>query len=196
MLLDLTFMLHNETQERSQAANERMPSWSALEDQDFPGSLPDTTTTSARSSSIPFPSSHVARTQSELQLSLDQAAAEKRDAEMFYRLVNGIRERHACDEQQMALSEKSIASIIQTRLGNRGNNSSSSSRQDVSPDDNNWRLLHAARETISDTTATAQSDEWSITGFDESAHQQAPLQPSDGHEDDHDDADEIFDMEL
>jgi hypothetical protein len=47
----------------------------------------------SRSSNIPLPSSHVVRTQSELQLSLDEAAAEQRDATMFYRVLNGLRER-------------------------------------------------------------------------------------------------------
>jgi hypothetical protein len=48
----------------------------------------------AHSPNIPLPSSHVHRTQSEIQLSIDEAAAEQRDFHMFYRLVNGIRQRH------------------------------------------------------------------------------------------------------
>lgn len=49
-----------------------------------------------RSSShtIPLPSSHIPRTQSELQLCDDMAAAEWRDLCMFHRVVNGIREKH------------------------------------------------------------------------------------------------------
>ena len=46
-----------------------------------------------RSASIPLPSSHIDRTQSELQLCVDEAAAEQREISMFYRVVNGIRER-------------------------------------------------------------------------------------------------------
>jgi len=57
---------------------------------DFNASLGPST---PRSSSIPLPSSHVHRTESEVQLFHDQAAAEERDLNMFYRLVNGIRKR-------------------------------------------------------------------------------------------------------
>jgi hypothetical protein len=50
---------------------------------------------SRRSQSIPLPSSHVHRTHSEVQLCEDMETAERRDLNMFYRLVNGIRERQA-----------------------------------------------------------------------------------------------------
>jgi hypothetical protein len=53
-----------------------------------------------KSKSIPLPSSHVHRTQSELQLCEDMETAERRDLNMFYRLVNGIRDR-----QMMLVSE-------------------------------------------------------------------------------------------
>jgi hypothetical protein len=45
------------------------------------------------SKTIPLPSSHVHRTQSELQLYEDMELAERKDMNMFYRLVNGIRDR-------------------------------------------------------------------------------------------------------
>lgn len=48
---------------------------------------------SRRSESIPLPSSHVHRTHSEVQLCEDMESAELRDLNMFYRLVNGIRDR-------------------------------------------------------------------------------------------------------
>jgi hypothetical protein len=51
------------------------------------------TSTSRHSQSIPLPRSHVHRTQSEVQLCEDMETAERRDLTMFYRLVNGIRER-------------------------------------------------------------------------------------------------------
>jgi hypothetical protein len=51
------------------------------------------TSTSRKSKSIPLPRSHVHRTQSEVQLCEDMETAERRDLNMFYRLVNGIRER-------------------------------------------------------------------------------------------------------
>jgi hypothetical protein len=58
-----------------------------------PSHVTPSSTLGKRSRSIPLPASHVSRTQSEIQLCLDQAAAEQRDAVMFYRLVRGIRER-------------------------------------------------------------------------------------------------------
>ena len=47
----------------------------------------------AQSHAIPLPASHIQRTESELQLSEDQAIAEGRDRVMFHRLVSGIRTR-------------------------------------------------------------------------------------------------------
>jgi hypothetical protein len=46
------------------------------------------------SSSIPLPSNHISRTESEAQLAVDFAAAERRDERMFQRLINGIQARH------------------------------------------------------------------------------------------------------
>eukprot|EP00529_Nitzschia_sp_RCC80_P031765 CAMPEP_0113494050 /NCGR_PEP_ID=MMETSP0014_2-20120614/28909_1 /TAXON_ID=2857 /ORGANISM="Nitzschia sp." /LENGTH=362 /DNA_ID=CAMNT_0000387935 /DNA_START=534 /DNA_END=1622 /DNA_ORIENTATION=+ /assembly_acc=CAM_ASM_000159 len=53
----------------------------------------------AMSQSMPFPSSHVHRTASEVQLCEDEEMAERRDLTMFYRLVNGIRERQTNHHQ-------------------------------------------------------------------------------------------------
>jgi len=67
-------------------------------------SIGEATGTSAagtsRSSSIPLPRSHVPRTESEVQLSNDQAAAEQREIHMFYRLVQGIRNRQTDSHRQ------------------------------------------------------------------------------------------------
>jgi hypothetical protein len=73
-----------------------------------------TTQGTNRSSNIPLPASHVPRTQSELQLTMDQQTAELRDVNMFYLLVNGIRERHPESHR----SGEGIACIIQSRLSN------------------------------------------------------------------------------
>jgi hypothetical protein len=54
------------------------------------------------SCSIPLPSSHISRTESEMQLAVDIAAAEKRDERMFHRLITGIQARH----QKQASSNK------------------------------------------------------------------------------------------
>lgn len=54
-----------------------------------------------RSRAQPLPKSHVARTQSELQLSEDMAAAEWQDLCMFYRVVGGIRaQQQQCSRRQ------------------------------------------------------------------------------------------------
>lgn len=89
------------------------------------------TVESPRSNNIPLPLWHTHRTQSEIQLCEDMETAEQRDFNMFYRLVNGIRERqmnlvrenesssaaaafynpaHALTE-----AERSLAHIIHTR---------------------------------------------------------------------------------
>ncbi|KAL3904712.1 MAG: hypothetical protein SGILL_009960 [Bacillariaceae sp.] len=70
------------------------------------GSARSSATSSRRSQSIPLPSSHVQRTHSEVQLCEDMESAERRDLNMFYRLVNGIRERqvnftHETDSQMI-----------------------------------------------------------------------------------------------
>lgn len=84
-----------------------------------------------RSQNIPLPMSHMHRTQSEVQLCEDMKTAEQRDLNMFYRLVNGIRERQmdlvrendsstaaaAFYDPAHALTEaeRSLAHIIHTR---------------------------------------------------------------------------------
>jgi len=84
-----------------------------------------------RSRNIPLPLSHMQRTQSEAQLCEDMETAEQRDLNMFYRLVNGIRERQmnlvrenesstaaaAFYDPAHALTEaeQSLAHIIHTR---------------------------------------------------------------------------------
>lgn len=173
----------------------------------FPASrafLPNTSATDARSrsSSIPLPSSHVARTQSELQLSLDQEVAEQRDIDMFYRLVNGIRDRQV---DQMSHSEQSIASIMLTRHRNLGHHTPSL-HDVVSPENATaYHWLQASSSQAQVETLEEDADEWSISGFDApvfiasqaTTHvarpTQGPLVCDHGalEEDD-----EIFDMEL
>jgi len=84
-----------------------------------------------RSQHIPLPLSHMHRTQSEVQLCEDMETAEQRDLNMFYRLVNGIRERQMNlvreNESSVAAAafynpahglteaERSLAHIIHTR---------------------------------------------------------------------------------
>ena len=133
-----------------------------------------------------MPSSHVPRTQSELQLSLDEQAAEIRDVNMFYRLVNGIRDRH---QGKAISSAEGIAGIVQTRL------------QDVersyhSADPRELRAVPMPLLTPRVPPVvqfTDANDGWSITGFpgtlpDAGEHR------ADHHSDGEDD--DIFDMDL
>lgn len=53
-----------------------------------------TTQSTTCSSNIPLPLTHVSRTESEVQLALDIAAAERRDERMFHRLIHGMHTRH------------------------------------------------------------------------------------------------------
>ena len=59
------------------------------------------------SNNIPLPSTYVSRTESECQLAIDLATAEKRDERMFYRLINGIQDRHRQMKKKTELSTRS-----------------------------------------------------------------------------------------
>ena len=58
----------------------------------------------AASNNIPLPSTYVSRTESEVQLAMDVAAAERRDERMFHRLINGIQDRHRQIKKKTGLS--------------------------------------------------------------------------------------------
>ena len=59
------------------------------------------------SNNIPLPSTYVSRTESEVQLAMDVAAAERRDERMFHRLINGIQDRHRQMKKKAGLSTHS-----------------------------------------------------------------------------------------
>lgn len=144
-----------------------------------------------RSSSIPLPSTHVPRTESELQLSHDQAAAEQRDLHMFYRLVNGIRNRQAQEPSATSIpyhplplprvideSPPKGSNALAWQVGNN----------EPSP------LLHQQR-----------SGSWSISGFDcsgsndplsPSANAGPSIQPEDEDDALLDEDEGVFDMDL
>jgi len=126
-----------------------------------------------RSSSIPLPSSHVARTQSEVQLSIDQAAAEERDIHMFYRLVNGIRQRQNAlrsPEDHDAHSDRSIARIFQTRRAQIRSTDNMLLEEQESDQDKDHQVPHPpqwqALSSLRGRTSEISTDSWSITGFD------------------------------
>jgi hypothetical protein len=170
-----------------------------------PHSTANDTSSGHRSSSIPLPSSHVHRTQSELQLSLDQEVAEQRDVDMFYRLVNGIRDRQDRHSEQMASSsEQSIASIMLTRYRDLGRDSDPAMSH-VSPDNNgpHHGPLHMPFTSTDHgdpySMQEDEAEEWSISGFEQedsrAATTAAQLAPPPRQ--DHDtDGEEIFDLDL
>ncbi|GKY99082.1 hypothetical protein MPSEU_000863900 [Mayamaea pseudoterrestris] len=134
----------------------------------------------SRSTSIPLPTSHVQRTQSELQLDQDEEVADQRDATMFYRLVNGIRERHyGTHDEQLDHSERSLRSIMQARL-------SSEQEQARSMGGSHHFQFHQQQRmgmgvAVNHISPIAESmprnaDEWSITGFND-----PPLAPMNFH---------------
>jgi hypothetical protein len=189
--------------------NTNMPSLSSGDDSTnssplSPGALPSaskrksSSSGSSRSSSIPLPSTHVARTQSELQLYLDEEVAEQRDTNMFYRLVNGIRERQSSPTRDVdATSERCIAGIYQTRLASHVEVCERNCSFDPA-DTPNWRSLNSPRQVSEGST----NDEWSINGFDSSQHEQpnavavAITNIALHHEEDDEDDEGVFSLDL
>jgi hypothetical protein len=83
---------HRSTRIKTPEAASQTTSDCAMPLQGWGASIPSTPEQQP-SKTIPLPSSHVHRTQSELQLYEDMEVAERKDMNMFYRLVNGIRDR-------------------------------------------------------------------------------------------------------
>lgn len=104
---------------------------------------------SHRSSSIPLPASHVHRTSSELQLRLDQEVAEARDLNMFYLMVNGIREKQRSKDPD-------INEFIQARM--RAIHCSQGQQAQVTP------VLNIPSIVKVHATPTDE-DDWSVTGY-------------------------------
>jgi hypothetical protein len=127
---------------------------------------------SSRSSNIPLPSSHVARTQSEVQLCLDEEAAEQRDANMFYRLVNGIRKRQSSPTRDVDVisSERSIAGIYHSRLASHVEVTEHKYSFDLA-ETPMWQMLESTRARVSESEGSS-NDEWSLSGFDSYQHEQ------------------------
>jgi hypothetical protein len=122
MIFDMKYNLqHGEPKSKHDVGSplETMPDWPVSSSRSVPrraymmpnpsrdSSLIASTNDTIRSCSIPLPSSHVHRTASELQLSLDELVAEEKEATMFYRLVNGTRERLLTNDSQYLSSSVS-----------------------------------------------------------------------------------------
>lgn len=113
-----------------------------------------------KSQNIPLPESHVHRTQSEVQLCQDMESAEQRDLNMFYRLVNGIRDRqmHLVRDNEssnaaaayydpahgLTEAEQSLAHIIHTR---NAPVATVPSPKNININNNNNRYNHANRHS-------------------------------------------------
>lgn len=109
-----------------------------------------------KSQNIPLPESHVHRTRSEVQLCEDMESAEQRDLNMFYRLVNGIRDRqmHLVRDNEssnaaaayydpahgLTEAEQSLAHIIHTR---NAPVAAASASKNITNNNNNNRNNHA-----------------------------------------------------
>lgn len=137
---------------------------------------PQVLASTPRSSGIPLPSSHIPKTHSEIQLDIDEAAAEVRDTSMFYRVLNGIRDRQ---------QTRSIASRSRPR-----------SPIEPTSDEHRWENLEEIRGRVSD-----MSDEWSITGFGENGTagtmSTTPKTTSPADEEElADDIEGVFDLDL
>ena len=126
----------------------------------------------SRSTSIPLPASHVPKTQSELQLCIDEEAAEQRDARMFYRLVNGIRERQQQQHTEALTSvpcansfDQSISRIVQARLAPL-REVDRAGLQETRTDESVSEHIEFSQEA---------SDAWSISGYEQ--EEQTSFQP-------------------
>jgi hypothetical protein len=129
--------------------------------------------TSYRSMSIPLPSTHVARTQSEQQLCWDTEAAEQRNTNMFYRLVNGIRKRHfePTRDVDVISSERNIAGIYHSRVASKQVRVSEQNHAIDPAQTSNWQMLNSTRGRVSES-GESTNDEWSVNGFDSSQYEQ------------------------
>merc|ERR1719491_1981131 len=93
------------------------------------------TITRSSTKAISLPSSHISRTQSELQLCKDIAAAEWHENCMFDRLVNGMR-------------EKQQARRLERRNRSSSNNYSPFDTTDITTDSNSDRRIERSLENI------------------------------------------------
>lgn len=133
-------------------------------------------TSSTRSSSIPLPISHIARTQSEVQLAANLVEAEQRDVHMFYRLVNGIRERQIGSRSYSARAtehevrtERCLARILRARQARVDSSNNIMLHEELDESLPNGPSHANAVVWIPPPTQAPEnttSDGWSITGFD------------------------------
>lgn len=126
---------------------------------------------SSHSRTIQFPSSHVTRTQSELQLSEDMAAAEWKDLCMFYRVVGGIRKQQ---EQHLSSTVGGVP-IHQEQHKPRHNPVRDWTGKDVSATTDT-----AARVTPFDSSEGSSPQDRKMTPYPQSLLLKSPRRSNDG----------------
>mmetsp|Transcript_20501 Transcript_20501/g.44399 ORF Transcript_20501/g.44399 Transcript_20501/m.44399 type:complete len:233 (+) Transcript_20501:167-865(+) len=161
---------------------------------------------SYRSASIPLPESHIERTHSELQLCLDEAAAEQREILMFYRVVNGIRDRQQKLMADLPLPPNTATTTRRSLVRNRSTSFPSIVPQDdynVADNHHDYHHHYEQRTTHSSfpVSSSEAAGEWSIGGYYGEAPQQGNV-AAQGSPSPFEDASSptedqgIFDMEL
>jgi hypothetical protein len=215
MKLDLTLFLQDASEERIRKIN-FMPQPSSKDTNTWSRTLEGSSTTSdnmreqasgtlvgtrrSTTGSIPLPSSHVHRTQSEVQLSLDEEAAERRDTSMFYRLVNGIRERqhvisHDSSTNEHVESVRSITGILHTRLANIAPGALPDAGTLKSHDEEEDSESHGLTDATNDEVPRGAGG-WSITGYNHNPAANSATMATDALDKEANDDDCIFDLDF
>eukprot|EP00540_Astrosyne_radiata_P015142 CAMPEP_0116825980 /NCGR_PEP_ID=MMETSP0418-20121206/2276_1 /TAXON_ID=1158023 /ORGANISM="Astrosyne radiata, Strain 13vi08-1A" /LENGTH=185 /DNA_ID=CAMNT_0004454567 /DNA_START=190 /DNA_END=748 /DNA_ORIENTATION=+ len=135
----------------------------------------------SRTQTIPLPSYHIPKTQSEKQLCEDMAAAEWRDLCMFYRVVHGIRERQASNRQSTVYEDPTVQNIVLARhtsvpmTGTKTTLQSSSEAFLQGDNRNNGIVVGGFLNSVGPVEKEEDSsDMWSITGFDDDYPEEEP----------------------
>lgn len=160
-----------------------------------------------------MPRSHVPRTNSEAQLDEDTAAAEFRDLCMFYRVVNGIRDRQASNS--MGISDQPESENVETQKS-YGNSTTAQhnyqqnqpldavtpyqSSNEASPHTYTYfegYLAQPSFPAVEPNSIVAEADDWSISGYDDQdtrthQHNDVPIVEAD----DDTGEDGVFNIEL
>jgi len=160
-----------------------------------------------------MPRSHIPRTNSEAQLDEDTAAAEFRDLCMFYRVVNGIRDRQASNSMETDDQldddfgiQKSGGNSIISRHHSHPNQSLDAvtpyqSSNEASPHAYTYFEGYLAQQPcpgVEPNSIVEGGDDWSISGYDDpetrTHHRQNDVPIVEADDDNEDDG--VFNMEL
>jgi hypothetical protein len=178
------------------------------------------------SRSIPLPSTYVPRTESEAQLALDVAAAERRDERMFRRLIYGIHDRHQRLATKTGISNltrstpssespeygvfnvsncldpvTTIAKIVdahRTKLNDSTDRILNSTCYQYDVDDQSSSPQLTVFESHKQTSDSTLSDsDWSITGFEPGIADEIDLKDARKHSRiEHEEDEDIFILDI